>query len=217
MSLIVAVNTFEGIVVAGDKRITLSILSRDDKKLVNHFSSTDHDEKVFLSKDHFSVQYCNDASINDIPVSKCVKNFLRKSSSFESPKELALALKKYLVSLGPTCKVSLLVSGYQKEKPSIYEIHTNDEIAKEWLDDKGFPCCICSGRSEVFSRFDEKYGLSFCFMRIADAIDFCDFLVKATSKLLSFSAQPCTVSPTCDIAVITPYGAWWVTPREPYE
>ena len=82
MSLIVTTYVPEGIIIAGDSRLTINWNEEDpETKINNHYSitSTDSNRKVFQIKDKFGLATFGAADIKGIPIAGYITQFIEEN------------------------------------------------------------------------------------------------------------------------------------------
>ena len=78
MSLIVTIHVEEGIVMAGDSRLTSSLTRKEGEKVIHDIGAhtSESANKVFLAPNHVGISVCNEVSVNGKTISGYLNSFL---------------------------------------------------------------------------------------------------------------------------------------------
>lgn len=234
MSLIVAIYTHEGIVLASDSRMTYTTTeSKTDGSQVvregTHFTDTVY--KTFLSDQGVGISSCGDADINGVPISLYIEQFLRehKDAGVETIKDEIIG---YFKSLSQNIATEFFVAGYLTETGGkltqrLYRITTANEHIE--LVDTSKQGMIWGGQKNVMSRLlttlyikndDGTYIQHFenpvlwQFFTMQDAIDYARYAIQVTIETMRFQRIVKTVGGPIDILAITPDGGKWISRKE---
>ena len=236
MSLLITTYAPEGIILAGDSRLTMSWNQENNgEKTQFSITASDSNRKVFVIKDKFGLGTFGAADINGIPISGYINQFIEekitdKTNIDEIPKSLH---EFFGDNLGKPA-TTFYLCGYKLENdisiPYIYLIdianaQTNriniagDEIqyGANW-----------GGESEVMMRLLNNIkinngtgwvdlvtpGIPFNFFTLQDAIDFSIYAVRTTIETFRFQQRIKTVGGPIDILAIRPDGTKWIQNKE---
>lgn len=116
MSLILFMETDEGLILSGDSRLS----SKIDPNW--HEDTT---EKVFKCNERVGIAYHGDADIKGEPIEKIIKDFICTVDKDDIIKQITEKLKEYVKTKGNP-ETKLYVLGYEKSERKIYRINTID-------------------------------------------------------------------------------------------
>jgi hypothetical protein len=230
MSLVVTVFVPEGIIMAGDSRLTLAY--QEHKKEGEKPRTVEH--QVVLSDNAYKVEALEKANvgvgtfgssiIDNMPVMRYIWRFERTEvSEGESVADVANKLVSYFRNQFPGVDVGFHVCGYRREKegsiPYVYFCHTTKEAEpKRWnADEQGEVKfgVIRSGDTHVVDRLIDTKSLPvFSAMPLQDAIDYAVYLITTTIETLRFEPKFPSVGGPIDVLVITPRGMRFVQRKE---
>jgi hypothetical protein len=230
MSLVVTVFVPEGIVMAGDSRLTLAYQER--KKEREKPMTVEH--QVVLSDNAYKVEVLQKANvgvatfgatiIDNMPVTRYIWRFERTEVSEAEPVvSVANKLVTYFRSQFPGVEVGFHVCGYRREEegsvPYVYFCHTTKETEpKRWnADEEGETKfgVIRSGDTHVVDRLiDQKSLPVFSAMPLQDAVDYAIYLISTTIETLRFEPKFPSVGGPIDVLVINPRGMQFVQRKE---
>lgn len=160
MSLIIAVNTNEGIVMGSDSRISFSSLDTSSLGFkTGHYFDTQ--EKTFLCPNGCGISTCGMASISGKNISGYIKYFINTLINKDtSVTEVANKLKEYIENIDKNIEVHFIVAGYLKVKrneisQAIYHVITGSNGLIERVHEN---CsgALWDGESEVLTRLIKK-------------------------------------------------------------
>lgn len=236
MSLVITTYVPEGIILAGDSRLTLN-WNQDINGEKTQFSITasDSNRKVFTIKDKFGLGTFGTADIKGIPISGYINQFIEKKITDETQiDEIPKSLHEFFGdALGKPATIFYLC-GYKVESnisiPHIYLIDiansqtnriniagTEIQYGANW-----------GGESEVMIRLLNNIkinngtdwvdlntpGIPFNFFTLQDAIDFSIYAVRTTIETFRFQQRIKTVGGPIDILAIRPDGTKWIQNKE---
>ena len=236
MSLIVTTYAPEGIILAGDSRLTLNWNKEVNGKNTNYsITASDTNNKVFQIKDKFGLATFGTADINGIPISGYINQFIEEK--IEAKTEID-EIPKYLHeffgdSLGKPHTLFYLC-GYKIENgisvPYIYFIDINTATTNRinFKEDKIRYGANWGGESEVMTRLlnnikihngdkwidMEATSIPFNFFTLQDAIDFSIYVVRTTIETFRFQQRIKTVGGPIDILAIKPNEIKWIKKKE---
>jgi hypothetical protein len=238
MSLIVTTYVPEGIIIAGDSRLTINWSEVDpETKGNNHYSitSTDSNRKVFQIKDKFGLATFGAADIKGIPISGYITQFIEEKIDDNTQiDEIPSALHDFFGKGLEHPQTSFYVAGYKIEDkvsvPYVYFI----SIARGTTSRVNFQNgniifnANWGGELEVMSRLMSNIQMKqdnewtevkapevpFYFFTLQDAIDFSLYAVRTTIETFRFQQRIRTVGGPIDILAIFPKGIRWIYRKE---
>ena len=238
MSLLISTYVPEGIIIAGDSRLTLSWNEQEagtniEKNL--SITATDTNTKVFSIKEKFGLGTFGAADINGIPISGYINQFIEEK--IDTTTEID-SIPKFLHEffgddLGKPAMYFYL-AGYKIENkisiPYVYLLDINNSTTNRINENVGIVQFGSNwgGESEVMTRLlsDIKIvqngdlthlkssGIPFNFFTLQDAIDFSNYAVKTTIETFRFQQRIKTVGGPVDILSITPKNVRWIKKKE---
>lgn len=238
MSLIIAINTYEGIVMASDSRSTGSLTQAYPDGSIRHALGsqiTDTTYKTFLINDKIGISTCGDGSINGIPISKYIEHFISEKTNQESTIEtISQDLVTFFDSIAPCLNLHFLVAGYQDYKIFINHIKLENKNAGLPVIEKinsGSPGAVWDGEYLILSKLltpmyiknqDDYIPLpsnviNWQYFTLQDAIDFAKYAIDVTIKTMAFQNCVKTVGGPIDILVIKHDRAFWIAHKELHE
>ena len=238
MSLIVTTYVPEGIIIAGDSRLTINWSEVDpETKGNNHYSitSTDSNRKVFQIKEKFGLATFGAADIKGIPISGYITQFIEEKIGDNTQiDEIPASLHEFFGKGLETPQTSFYVAGYKVEDkvsvPYVYFI----SIARGTTSRVNFQNgniifnANWGGELEVMSRLMSNIQMKqdnewtevkapevpFYFFTLQDAIDFSLYAVRTTIETFRFQQRIRTVGGPIDILAIFPKGIRWIYRKE---
>jgi len=238
MSLIVTTYVPEGIIIAGDSRLTINWTEPDaENNGNNHYSitSTDSNRKVFQIKDKFGLATFGAADIKGIPISGYITQFIEENIDDNTQiDEVPACLHDFFGKGLGNPQTSFYVAGYKLENkvsvPYVYFI----SIARGTTSRVNFQNgnvifnANWGGELEVMSRLmsnikmkqDDEWTevkapeVPFYFFTLQDAIDFSLYAVRTTIETFRFQQRMRTVGGPIDILAIFPRGIRWIYRKE---
>ncbi|WP_017496813.1 hypothetical protein [Flavobacterium sp. WG21] len=238
MSLIISTYVPEGIIIAGDSRLTLSWNEKEDSSNVEkNFSiiATDTNTKVFSIKDKFGLATFGAADVNGIPISGYINQFIEeKINDTTEIDDIPKFLHEFFGDPLGKPKTYFYLAGYKIENrisiPYLYLLDINNSTTARIneTDGKIQFGANWGGESEVMTRLltDIKIqqngiftdlkssGIPFNFFTLQDAIDFSNYAVNTTIETFRFQQRIKTVGGPVDILSITPNDVNWIKKKE---
>ncbi|MDO5649735.1 MAG: hypothetical protein Q4G11_03940 [Gallicola sp.] len=235
MSFSIIVHVEEGMVLAGDRRALL------DKNIYNTRGEISRIERgVFINDSIQKVFTCpNDAGIiidgslysGNKSLSLSMANFI-ESKIYENTaiNEMPQLLLDYFNRFIEPVNMDIYIAGYDKKakepKQKIYFISLSKlsyrEIALEgpgaiWQGDR-----VAMDRmfDRVWSKKEEEYiefndnPVLWEYFSLQDAIDFSEYALELTDRMMHFWSLPKTVGGGADVLIITPKGSQWVEEKK---
>lgn len=236
MSLVITTYVPEGIIIAGDSRLTLN-WSQNINNIENRFSITasDSNSKIFQIKEKFGLGTFGTADIKGIPISGYINQFIEeKISDASNVDEIPAFLHDFFgTNLGKPDTLFFLV-GYKAENgisiPHVYLININQSTTERI---NLFNADIryganWGGESEIMTRLLTNIkiqqgsdwidlntaGIPFNFFTLQDAIDFSIYAVRTTIETFRFQQRIKTVGGPIDILAVLPGKIKWIQKKE---
>jgi len=212
MSLIMALETYEGIVMTADRLSTLSYFN-DKTQTTDAFPKTYYAHKLFLTKNGYGLSYCGDGKLtNEYLVEQyLLEEFCSKDFSDKHPLKIA----QYLISS---------IKPYNKNIPFIFCGYYKGESFKFDINDK-FDINIVSDNLRVIRNGDilipnalfntEHFYYAYSTYRLQDAINLLVYTNQVTAKYQQFQETLQTVSEECDVLILFKNGKnLWLNKNE---
>jgi hypothetical protein len=238
MSLIVTTYVPEGIIIAGDSRLTINWHETDpDTKAQNHYSitSTDSNRKVFQIKEKFGLATFGAADIKGIPIAGYITQFIEeKIDEHTQIDQIPDYLHEFFGKDLEYPQTSFYVAGYKLENkvsvPYVYFISIARKTTSRVNVQDGHIIFNANwgGELEVMSRLMSNIKMKqgedwaevkapevpFYFFTLQDAIDFSVYAVRTTIETFRFQQRMRTVGGPIDILAIFPSGIRWINRKE---
>jgi len=210
MSLSLNFPTYNGIIMTADRRITTTLNSVDPNQ---SFLFSDNENKLFLLKNGFGLNYTGTSSVNNIPISSIINDLVNKIDVLKfSPKELLSFIADHINTLNNNGNTILTLSGFLNEEPFICSINTKF-YEFQYLYNKDMPMTLSfSGETDMIISLlnDPKYKYDYSKFNLQDAIDFLTLINNTVADFQHFQQRLQTVSHDCDVLAITKYSSNWV-------
>lgn len=233
MSLVVTVFIPEGVVMAGDSRLTLTYQER--RKESEPPMTVEY--QVVLSDNAYKIVALEKAGasgvgiatfgstiIDNMPVARYVRRFERSEvREGDSVATIAERMLNYFQTRFPDVSIGFHVCGYQYEAeyrvPHVYFCHTTkDGKLQRWNADEHGELkygLIRSGDTHVIDRLIDTKALPiFSAMPLQDAIDYAIYLIRTTIDTLRFEPKFPSVGGPIDVLVITSTRMQFVQKKE---
>lgn len=238
MSLIVTTYVPEGIIIAGDSRLTINWHETDpETSNQNHYSitATDSNRKVFQIKDKFGLATFGAADIKGIPIAGYITQFIEENIDDETQiDDIPGFLHDFFGEGLDYPQTSFYVAGYKLENkvsvPYVYfiSIARKSTTRVNIQNDNIIFNANWGGELEVMSRLmstvkmkqDDEWTevkapeVPFYFFTLQDAIDFSVYAVRTTIETFRFQQRLRTVGGPIDILAIFPRGTRWINRKE---
>jgi 20S proteasome alpha/beta subunit len=237
MSLIITLYAPEGIVIAGDSRLTLSWKTKiNEIEHLHSISASDSNAKIFSIKDKFGLGTYGAADIKGIPISGFINQFKEeKVTDDTSIDQMPQLLLDFFGEKFEYPNTFFYLIGYKIENgistPHVYLI---DIAAKTYSrlnvqEDTVKYGANWGGEIEILMRILQtvkiKQGdnwlelpdtpIPWNFFTLQDAIDFAMYAVRTTIETIRFQQKEKTVGGPIDILVIKPNEVpLWITKKE---
>lgn len=237
MSLVITVYAREGIVMAADSRLTLTLSkpSADPglKQIVS-VTSSDSARKLFLTPDRIGISAFGAAAVNDAPIAGVIESLIVEQLKGKAlpPRETGEALLAYFKSINVSQDSNFHVAGYRSTGGALVQEVVLVRLADHSvtvLNPRDGQGANWGGEIDVFQRLmnnvavieaDGKYtelpnvGVPFQWFTLQDAIDFASYAMRATIDTMRFQAREKTVGGPVDVLVITPDEAHWIVKKQ---
>ena len=235
MSLIIAINTYEGIVMASDSRSTGSLTNINPDGSIQYALGsqiTDTTYKTFLCHERIGISTCGDGAINNIPIVRYIEKFISEQSEEElTVQKISQSLADYFNSITPGLNLHFIVTGYEGNCAIIRQIkleNTNTDFPYIDNIDTSVPGALWDGEFLTLSKLlqpmyiksNDNYvllpnnSIEWKYFTLQDAIDFAKYAVDVTIKTMAFQNCVKTVGGPIDILVIKPDRAFWIARKE---
>jgi hypothetical protein len=207
MSLIQAINTYFGIVIASDRRLMTTVGNET-------FLLTDNAKKLFLTDHGYGVTYCGAASVNGIPTEHILSKSIHELEFNLSVQQVAISLAEKLSALN-SCNIILIVCGFFEGEAYVCSNNTDKptEVTQNTTYQNENITVMYAGRNDIAEKY---YRNKFDYKKftIKDGMQFLSFINFAIASELHFAQTIQNVSLDCDILVLTEKGAFWSTGYE---
>ncbi len=209
MSLLIAICTREGIVMASDSRTSFNReVQRENERISQQgigFSDTCY--KTFLGPNRIGISACRDGGIGGVPIGGYIESFIREKMAADTEVQaVPNLLLSYFRKFDPIPDTQFLVAGYETDekglKPSVFEV-----VVKEnrWrpvaMGEQGI---VWAGEADVMNRlFSEVHmknpngemkalprpDLAYRYFTLQDAIDFAVYGIHTTINTMRFQMR----------------------------
>ena len=211
MSIVAAVFIPEGIILAGDSRLTRKRDEVENGKTVKkEFTLTDNAQKVMLlSKVPVGIAFCGDAIIEGNTVADYIRLFeINKVEKTDTVETIATKLHAHIAGKD----VNFFVCGYLNDVPYVYSVNKN--CKRENLNSSGNVAYSIAwkGQTTPIDRLintDPHTDIRWSLMPLKDGIDLAEFIVDLTIKYERFQDDIQTCGGPIDILVIDKDRAFW--------
>jgi hypothetical protein len=237
MSLIISVYVREGIVMAADSRLTLTIPRALPGGQAHTLSlaTSDSAKKLFLAPNNIGIATCGAADIGGVPIAGFVESFIVEKLKGQSlsAEQVANELKGYLSALAVRPGTVFHIAGYAQTAagweqtvffvdPAVGPVSRLNPVNQQGAN--------WGGEIDVLQRLLNEvalvqpggqpavplpvFGVPFEFFTLQDAIDFAVFGIRSTIETLRFQNREKTVGGPIDVLVVTPGGAQWIRQKQ---
>jgi len=239
MSFIITLWTQEGIVMASDSRLTLTVsVQQNNQKIPISFPQSDANYKTFLAPGNIGISTFGAADVQGIPLSGYIDSFIHEKldNNQVSIQEIPKKLLEYLRSLPVIPDTGLHIAGYTVENgrqiAHVWRVMVKQNAITEMIV-PGEQGAAWDGEIEIMSRLLlpvsivqnggstvslQAAPVQWSFFTLQDAIDFAIFAVKITRDTMRFLARLKTVGGPVDVLVIKPgqdkNRALWIQRKE---
>lgn len=211
MSLALVLANRYGIVMSADRRLTTTIVNNETGEKVS-FLLTDCEQKLFLTPSGHGISYTGASSFeNGIRTSTTIQNAVlgAETNNVTLHDELTLIKQRLLeVSNGKNVILSgaEILDGHNKVLSTSL---ISDKIV-EHTDENG--CCLAlSGESVIAMKLTDMLPVDRNSFPLQESINYLRFLTRSVAGIQHYAQVNQTVSEECDLLVIQPSGARWIT------
>ncbi len=238
MSLIITVYAQEGIVMAGDSRLTLTWNSQNGETFnAECVPSSDSLNKVFCVQNKFALGFCGSATLNGILLPTLVNQFIEKKITDKTTiDQIPELLIDFFGEDYDYPELYFNVGGYKVEKGiSIPHVYVVSIAPKEFYRSNHDGESLIYGASwkgqtgvltRLFSTIQAKatddswidlpeIAFPWQLFTLQDAIDFAKYAIRTTIDTMNFQQVEKTVGGSIDILVLRPNEApLWINKKE---
>lgn len=199
MSLIMALETYEGIVMTADRLSTLNY-NNEKQGTIDCFPKSYYAHKLFITQNGYGLSYCGDGNLTDdyLVEQYLLEEFCSKDFADKHPLEIA----QYLVSsIKPyNKKIPFIFCGCYQGKS--FKIDINDQFNIEIVSEN--LRVIRNGDILIPNAlFDINYfHYGYPTYRLQDAVNLLVYTNQVTAKYQQFQEVLQTVSEECDVLVL---------------
>jgi 20S proteasome alpha/beta subunit len=226
MSLIVTLYVPEGIVIAGDSRLTLNWVNPTDQgQQMLSASMSDSFTKIFSINNKFGLGTFGAADINGIPISGFINQFHEEKVKPETNlEEMPQLLLDFFGEKFGYPAINFYLVGYNIENgisvQHVYHINiaAKNYSRKNFVNGQTNHGATWGGETEILSRIlnsakvkqNENWidlpdtQIPWNYMTLQDAIDFSVYAIRTTIETMRFQQRMKTVGGPIDILVIKP-------------
>lgn len=236
MSFIITLYVREGIVMASDSRLMLSVKQQQPgggEVVQMGAGLSDSTYKTFLTLDNIGISYFGAPDVQGVPISGYIESFISDELHRHGypVDEVPEALIRYFRQLEVPPDSGFLVAGYKTEAASDGgpEQHVWEALVKTEritrINKPGQWGAAWRGTTDILTRLLMPVGLrqpdgeyqalphfpiQWSYFTLQDAIDYAQYAVKVTADTMRFHLRPKTVGGPVDVLVIKPGAAFWV-------
>lgn len=237
MSLIIAVYVAEGLVLAGDSRLTLNWTDKTQTgEQYNSITTSDSYSKIFLIAEKFGLGVFGTVYVNQVNICGFINQFVKENIDSETTidqiPELLIAFFGEKFDYPATY---FYLIGYKMEDgvsvPHTYSINIADKVyhRSNFDGENTFHGTNWGGETEVLSRLlltvkmpsGEDWvelgnsSIPWNFMNLQDALDFAVYGVRTTIDTMRFQQKEKTVGGPIDVLVVKPHQEpIWISKKE---
>ena len=214
MSLIMALETYEGIVMTADRLSVVSFHNEEyDTNDCFHKSFNAH--KLFLTINGYGISFCGDSKIsNNYLIEQYIQEIICTKDYYGiAPNDIAQDILKLLKQYDN--KTTLLLCGYFKDQSFAIEINCARNEVFQYPDAAKFKVLRFGDIDITNSILDNKFYYGYNTYRLQDAIDLLVYTNQVTAKYQQFQEVLQTVSEECDVLILFKSGTYqWLNRNE---
>lgn len=221
MSLIMSLETYEGIVMTADRLSTLSYYN-EISQTTDAFPKTYNAQKLFLMRNGYGLSCCGDSKVsNDMLVEQFIsEEICSKDYGNILPKDIAIEILNIFKTFN--INIILLFCGYYQGHSFIIEINSNLDEPYSYSENVRRGAVIRYGDTKITDSVlgknkegKEEYHYGYQTYRLQDVINLLSFTNLVTAKYQQFQEVLQTVSEECDILVLFKNGEHkWIRKNE---
>lgn len=231
MTLIVAVYTNEGIVMASDSRVNFNDTTQTGKGRIErmgvHFTDTTY--KTFLLNNGSGLSTCGDASVNGRTIAGLIEKFNKEQVRKDTPVSDIPRMITDLFGRG-SMDTTFHIAGYEQRGvtsvPKVFVVNLKRGTEEQ---DAQYSGAVWSGEAETLTKIIngsriildggkehsiERPEILWNLFTIQDAIDFCKYAIETTANTMKFTKSAKTVGGPIDILLIKPEGQEWIARKK---
>lgn len=242
MTFIITLNVREGIVMAGDSRLTFSATTDDARESTTRqlaITQSDSSFKLFLTPNNIGISTCGIADINGVLIAEYIKSFI--SEKLSEKDEIDVIPKKlldYFRALSEPFSTFFYVAGYKTEEGKrqqhvwSVDISTGAIVRMNSHTQNGIYTqgAYWNGATDIITRLVQNVGqlndqgnitqklphfqIQWELFSLQDAIDFAVYAVRTTMDSIYFQTRPKTVGGAIDVLVIKPNESYWIQQKK---
>jgi hypothetical protein len=237
VTLITTVYVREGIVMASDSRLSLTVDQKQDNGQVLKVTvpQSDSSYKTFLTQTRIGISTFGAADIEGVPVAGFIESFISEQVADKLTEVEAVTRKLlgHFRKFHPDRDIQFYVAGYSRSKgkadQQIWHVYTLQNKV-ERLNHPGKQGAIWGGETDILARLINHVGaldtsgkltnampyfqIQWQYFTLQDAIDFSIYAIRSTIDSFRFQTRPKTVGGPIDVLVIKPDEAFWVQRKE---
>ena len=217
MSMIVTTVVPRGIVMAADSGNSVCEVS---KPFMLHFDPSRNIsksfEKLFSMPNSIGISLAHEwITSSGKPIHPYFDHFIT-NNSFNTPKEAAYALLKYISSIDPNLDIKFHVAGYEaqgKDEPPAacaFLVKVKDNTVT-LFNQPGAGGLMYCGAADYLSSFTPLIKQNIGFYSLQDAVDVSVFAITMSARLQRFIAMSDVICGDIDALAITQNGLKWVS------
>lgn len=213
MSLIMSLETYEGIVMTADRLSTLNYYN-EKTETTDAFPKTYNTHKLFLMKNGCGISYCGNGKLNnDILVEQfiseevCVKNFSNNEPMATAKSILDICIENNVQSI-------LLFCGFFQNVSFTIEINCPKKELFSYPSSRNK--VVRYGDTAIADAvLDSKFHFGYSTYRLQDAVNLLIYTNQVTAKYQQFQETLQTVSEECDVLILLKNGKYlWLNKNE---
>jgi hypothetical protein len=238
MSLIVTVYPQEGIVMAGDSRLTITWNSQNGESFNSEcIPSSDSLNKIFCVHNKFALGFCGSATLSGLLLPTLINQFVEKKITDKTTiDQIPELLMDFFGKDYDYPEIYFNVGGYKVEKgvsvPHVYGVSIAQKVfnRSNHNGESLIYGATWKGQTDVLTRLfstlqakatDESWidlptiNFPWTLFTLQDAIDFAKYAIRTTIDTMNFQQVEKTVGGPIDILVLRPNEApLWINKKE---
>jgi hypothetical protein len=238
MSLIVTVYPQEGIVMAGDSRLTITWNSQNGESFNSEcIPSSDSLNKIFCVHNKFALGFCGSATLSGLLLPTLINQFVEKKITDKTTiDQIPELLMDFFGKDYDYPEIYFNVGGYKVEKgvsvPHVYVVSIAQKVfnRSNHNGESLIYGATWKGQTDVLTRLfstlqakatDESWidlptiNFPWTLFTLQDAIDFAKYAIRTTIDTMNFQQAEKTVGGPIDILVLRPNEApLWINKKE---
>jgi 20S proteasome alpha/beta subunit len=236
MSFIITIYVREGIVMAGDSRLTLNSTQQQTGQPLIQLAvgQTDSSYKTFLVPHNIGIATYGAADVQGIPIAGTIESFVHEHLKGKPREidEVPPLLARYFQQLPGPPDTGFHVAGYKtvgaQRVQRVWQVSgKSGDITL--LNEHNNQGAAWGGEADILARLIQpvwlrdaegdfkplpSYTIPWQFFTLQDGIDFAVYALRTTIDSIRFQPRPKTVGGPIDVLVIKPDRAFWVQHKE---